>query len=276
MESRILNYCVNIIVLVAIIYGLWLSMRVCVFDYFTIPSNSMYPTLKPGDKVVVNKLLMGARIYKSFDFSTEGQELKSFRMKGIRGVHHNDIVVFNIPIHNDCISFIINKNMCKRVVAIPGDSLSIVDGYYKNNNYKNTLGLEVMQRRLVETPDSKMCGIVLDAYPFNGNVGWKIRQLGPMYIPRVGDIINLTTNDAVIYKRMLEWELGKDITWDRQKNEVYADGKLIKRHTFKHNYYFCAGDNVLDSDDSRYWGLVPEEYIIGIVAKIIHNNNKKL
>ena len=232
----------------------------------------MYPTIKPGDKVIVNKLLIGARIYKRFEFSSEGQELESFRMKGIRIIQHNDIVVFNIPIHNDCISFIINKNMCKRVVALPGDSISVVNGYYKNNNYTKTLGVEFMQKKFFETPDSIMHGIVLDAYPFNGNVGWKIRNFGPMYIPRKGDVINITPNDAVIYRRVLEWELGKEITWDRQENVVYADSKPIKRHTFKHNYYFCAGDNVLDSDDSRYWGPLPEEYIIGIVAKIIHGN----
>ena len=270
--NKIFNYCVNIIVSVGMIYGLWLLMRVCVFDYFTIPTNSMYPTLKPGDKVVVNKMLMGARIYTDFDFDIHGQELKSFRMKGIRTVRHNDIVVFNIPVHDGKISFIINKNMCKRVVAVPGDSISVVDGYYRNNNYGKTLGLESMQKRLIETPDSMMRGIVLDAYPFNGNVGWKIKQFGPMYVPRAGDVIDMTPNDAAIYKRMMEWELGKEITWDRQKNVVYADGKPIKRYTFKYNYYFCAGDNVLDSDDSRYWGLVPEEYIIGIVAKVIHSS----
>ena len=247
-------------------YGLWLLMRVCVFDYFTIPTNSMCPTLKPGDKVIVNKLLMGARIYTDYDFDIHGQELKSF------SIRHNDIVVFNIPVHDGKISFIINKNMCKRVVAVPGDSISVVDGYYRNNNYDKALGLESMQKRLIETPDSMMRGIVLDAYPFNGNVGWKIKKFGPMYVPRVGDVINMTPNDAAIYKRMMEWELGKEITWDRQKNVVYADGKPIKRYTFKHNYYFCAGDNVLDSDDSRYWGLVPEEYIIGIVAKTIHSS----
>ena len=271
IAKRVYNYCVNGIISVAIIYGLWLLMRACVFDYFTIPTESMYPTLKPGDKVIVNKLLMGARIYKDFKFSSHGQRLESFRLKGIRQIKHNDIVVFNIPIHNDSICFIINKNMCKRVVAIPGDSLSIADGFYKNNNYSEVLGLEKMQRKLIETPDSIMqgMGIVLDAYPFNGNVPWKIKQFGPMYIPRVGDVINLAPNDAVIYKRIIGWELGKKITWDRQKNEVYADGKLIKRHIFKHNYYFCAGDNVCNSDDSRYWGLVPEEYIIGIVVKTL-------
>ena len=272
--NKIFNYCVNIIISVGIIYGLWLLMRICVFDYFTIPTYSMYPTLKPGDKVVVNKLLMGARIYTNFDFDAKGQELESFRMKGIRTVLHNDIVVFNIPIHDDKISFIINKNMCKRVVALPGDSLSIVDGYYKNNNYKDTLGLGSMQKKLIETPDSMIFrkGIVLEAYPFDKNIGWKIKKFGPTYIPRKDDVISLSAREAVIYRRMMEWELGKKITWDWQKNEVYADGKQIKRHIFKHNYYFCAGDNVLDSDDSRYWGLVPEEYIIGIVAKVIHSS----
>ena len=269
--NKIFNYSINIIVSVGIIYGLWLLMRVCVFDYFTIPTNSMYPTLKTGDKVIVNKLLIGARIYKNFEFSSKGQELESFRMKGIRTVQHNDIVVFNIPIHDDRISFIINNNMCKRVIALPGDSISVVDGYYKNNNYKDTLGLESMQKELIQTSDSMIFrkGITLDAYPFDKNIGWKIKQFGPMYIPRKDDVINLTPDEAVIYKRILEWELNKIITWDRQKNVVYANGKPIKRHIFKHNYYFCAGDYVLYSVDSRYWGLVPEEYIIGIVAKVI-------
>lgn len=270
--NKVFNYIVNFIIYVALIYGLWLIMRVCVFDYFTIPTDSMYPTLKSGDKVIVNKLLMGARIYKNFEFRTEGQELESFRLKGIRRVKHNDVVVFNIPVYNDSIQFVINQNMCKRVVAVPGDSLSIVDGYYKNNNYERTLGLETMQQKLRETPDSLLYGIVLNAYPFDEHLGWKIKHLGPMYIPRMGDVINLTPNEAAIYRRILQWELGKEITWNRKTNEVYADGKPIKRHIFKHNYYFCAGDNVLDSNDSRYWGLVPEEYIIGIVAKIIHGN----
>lgn len=269
--NKIFNYSVNIIVSVGIIYGLWLLMRVCVFDYFTIPTNSMYPTLKPGDKVVVNKLLMGARIYTNFDFDVKGQELESFRMKGIRTVLHNDIVVFNIPIHDGKISFVINNNMCKRVVALPGDSISVVDGYYKNNNYKETLGVESMQKELIQTSDSMIFrkGIALDAHPFDKNIGWNIKNFGPMYIPRKDEVINITPNEAAIYRRILEWELGKKITWDWQKKVVYANGKPVKRHIFKHSYYFCVGDNVLDSDDSRYWGLVPEEYIIGIVAKVI-------
>ena len=113
LGNKIYSYIVNIIVSVAIIYGIWLLMRICVFDYFTIPTSSMMPTLNPGDKVIVNKLLIGARIYTAFNFDKKGQNLKSFRMKGIRSVKHNDIVVFNNPIHDDRISFVINNNILR-------------------------------------------------------------------------------------------------------------------------------------------------------------------
>ncbi len=73
-----------------IVYG---ATRTLVADQFIIPSWSMSPTLVPGDHVVVNKLIMGARLYTDFDFRQGGQELKSVRMKGKRRLRHNDIVV---------------------------------------------------------------------------------------------------------------------------------------------------------------------------------------
>ena len=54
---------------VQLLYGVWLLTRMLVFDYFTIPTESMYPTLKPGEKVVVNKLKMGARIYTDYAYN---------------------------------------------------------------------------------------------------------------------------------------------------------------------------------------------------------------
>ena len=86
-----------------------------------------------------------------------------------------------------------------------------------------------------------------------------------MYVPRKGDVIRITPLEAALYGFILEWELGQEITRDWDTDEVRADGHMLTRHRFKHNYYFMAGDNVLDSDDSRFWGLVPEEYIVGVV-----------
>ena len=71
---------------------------------------------------------------------------------------------------------------------------------------------------------------------------------------------------------LLEWELNKNITWDWEKNTAFADGKPLKRHRFCHDYYFMAGDNAKNSSDSRYWGLVPEEYVVGVVDKVIRDH----
>ena len=253
-----------------LLYGVWLLARMLVFDYFTIPTESMYPTLKPGDKVVVNKLKMGARIYTDLHFNPEGQELKAFRMKGFSGVRHNDIVVFNEANHWGRLFFRINNVFCKRCIALPGDSISAVEGHYHNNNYDGVLGLEEEQARLGNTPDSLLQGFWIPPYCN----GWNIKNFGPVYVPRKDDVVKVNALEAALYEVMLEWELGKDVTWDWGKNEAYANGRLLRQHRFRHNYYYMAGDNVMNSCDSRYWGAVPEEYIVGVVTVILNKKRK--
>lgn len=256
----------------ACLYGLHLLRRAFVADRFLIPSDSMRPTLVPGDAVWVNKLLMGARIYTDFHFSKDGVQLQSFRTRGLRPITYNDIVVFNRANHGGTIKFIINYVYCKRVIGLPGDSVSIVDGHFKNNNFDGRLGLEAMQRQLQATPDSLLRRKrLLRSLPRNPHVRWTIRNFGPMYVPRKGDVMAVTPKSATIYKTILKWETGKDIDVDWEAGKVLADGKPFRRHRFRHNYYFVAGDNVLNSDDSRYFGPVPEEYIVGIVGKVIKN-----
>lgn len=266
MLKKVLRYGIYGLISLPLLYGLWLVLHVFLFDTFSIPTSSMYPTLKPGDEVIVNKLVMGARIYKDFHFDKKGIELKSWRTKGIRPIRHNDIVVFNFPHHDWKISFIINNVFCKRVIALPGDSISIVDGFYRNNHYKEVLGLEEEQKKYDLLPDSEYWKREMRTYPFDEHIKWTTYNMGPMYIPRKGDVIRITPQEAALYGFILEWELGQEITRDWETGEVKADGHLLTRHRFKHDYYFMAGDNVLDSDDSRFWGLVPEEYIVGVVG----------
>ena len=264
-------YAVAVAVVAAVgLYGLHLLRRAFVADRFLIPSDSMRPTLVPGDAVWVNKLLMGARIYTDFHFSKDGVQLQSFRTRGLRPITYNDIVVFNRANHKGTIKFVINNVYCKRVVALPGDTLSIVGGHYRNNNYDGQLGLKDQQDLLAQTPDSMIdprCKRVMrhkEADP------WTLHDFGPLYIPRRGDVVEVTPTLAQAHKAILEWETGKRIKID-STGAVTANGKPFRRHRFKHNYYFMAGDNVLNSQDSRYFGVVPEEYIVGIVGKVIKN-----
>ncbi|MBR5989130.1 MAG: signal peptidase I [Prevotella sp.] len=248
----------------------WGGAHIFLFDQFVIPSKSMTPVLMPGDRVIVNKTIMGARIYSNLNFKPEGGELKCWRTRGTRTIRINDIVVFNFPEHNRHISFILNEVYCKRCVALPGDSLSIVDGHYVNNNFNGELGNKQAQDIFANIPDSTL-EYVFHTIPYDENIPWTIHQFGPLYIPRSGDIIRITPHEASLYRMLLEWETGKRIDFSRKENKVWANGKELKYHQFRHNYYFMAGDNVGDSNDSRYWGLVPEEYIVGVVKYISYS-----
>ena len=261
-----------IIVLLSLIYAI---VRIFVADQFIIPTWSMSPTLVAGDRVVVNKLIMGARLYTDFDFKQNGQELKSIRMKGLRGLRHNDIVVFNYPQVGGRIAFKINYVYCKRCVALPGDTLNIVNGIYKNNNYGDTLGLHTVQLRLAAVDETQYSTEARAVYPFDARVGWTFKNMGPLYIPRKGDIMTLTPKEGTVYKVLLEFETGKRVTVNWDKDLVLLDGKPTHRYEWTNNYYFMAGDNVFDSMDSRYWGLVPEDYIVGVVQMISYSKDKE-
>lgn len=251
------------------LYGLWLLARMLLFDYFTIPTQSMSPTLQPGDKVIVSKLTAGARIYTNLHFDLKGQELQSFRLKGLRPVKRNDIVVFNFPQHEGKLNFVINHVYCKRVIGLPGDSVSAVDGHYHNNNYKGLLGVKAEQDYLQQKPDSTIYGFWMPPYE---DSGWNVKNFGPMYIPRKDDVVSIGAKEAVLYQLLLEWETGKKVTWNWQTGRAYANGKPFLRHRFLHDCYFMAGDNVSNSNDSRYWGVVPEDYIIGIVKTVVRDH----
>lgn len=269
--------CGSVMVTFIVLYGLWLMVRVFLFDYFTIPSDSMTPTIEPGSKVIVNKMIMGPRIYTDYNFDQKGQELKSIRLKGLRRLRHNDIVVFNYPLHHDRISFVINHVYCKRIIGLPGDTVSVVNGYFHNNNFDGVLGYAKKQRQL-ESKDERTLrkyGVYRVA-PRDSTFNWNIKDWGPLYVPRKDDIISITPYTAILYRKVLEWETGNKITWNQETGKVYSGDNELSQHHFLHNYYHLCGDYALDSFDSRYWGFVPEEYIVGVVSRIIKKEKDEI
>ena len=159
-------------------------------------------------------------------------------------------------------SFLINHVYAKRCVALPGDTISIMNGRFVNNNYDGALGLYSEQARLANIPDSIIDQSVLNTFPYDARFSWTIKYMGPLYVPRKGDRILITPKEACLYRHILEWETGTNVSCD-----------TITYHTFKHDYYYLCGDNVLNSCDARYWGFVPEEYIIGVVTHITYSIN---
>ena len=266
------------VTLVGVYLGYWLihfSTLVMVTDQFIIPTTSMFPTLIPGDRVIVDKTIMGARIYTDFHFRKGGQRLDCFRTKGRRPLRHNDVVVFNFPRPEwKEICFEINNVWCKRILALPGDTLFVENGFYRNNNVDGTLGVIENQKKLADIPDSVL--MTQNGYitAWLVPVKWTIKNMGPYYIPRNGDVIRFSPNDVTLYHDIVKLETDKELTWNWEADSAMLDGKCIESYTFQGNYYFLAGDNVLDSTDSRFWGLVPEDYIVGVVKMIFYSKNK--
>ena len=151
-------------------------------------------------------------------------------------------------------------------MGCPGDSVLISDGRYVSPVGAVNAMPQVYGDKLKESPDSLLekQGVRLGAFAIN-RAGWTIKNFGPLYVPARGDCIELDHVKARTYYRIIEYETG---IHPYLKGEGLLIGdSTVTEYTFCHDYYFLAGDNVLASNDSRYFGLVPDDYIVGIIVK---------
>lgn len=104
-------------------------------------------------------------------------------------------------------------------------------------------------------------------FPHNAQVKWNQDFFGPLYVPKKGQRITLNERNILLYRKIIEQHEGNTLTV--KNHTIYINGQPATTYTFMMDYYFVLGDNRYDSIDSRYWGFVPEDHLIGKASFII-------
>ena len=275
--KKIYDRLLNVLFGICVAVVLWLSLQFFVLTSFRVPSDSMEPTLLPGDVIGVEKLSYGARLFDVWQAS-EGKPVEVHRLPGTGRVKRGDVVVF----HNPCprkrerMEMDLMKYYVKRCTALPGEVFFIRNGRYGVEGVDGCIGDTLAQGSFLEWIDRNALSDDapgVRAYPSGTGIGWTVKEFGPFLVPEVGDTVVMNHRNAILYGSAIERETGGRLTRN-DDGTVSLNDSVIREYRFLHNYYFMTGDKVANSRDSRYWGLVPEDFIVGRVCRILRSVDK--
>ncbi len=292
-----------------------LIVRSLLFDLFRIPTPSMEENLLVGDYLVVSKLHYGPRTPVSLGIPLTSIHLPGVtfpykRLPGFSEVQRGDPIVFNYPPDDEPIDR--KVHYVKRVIGMPGDTLSVRDKLVHINGDPLPLGHGMQQYwtvtksdaryqiprarmeemgisevrrtdqaetvRMLATPEGvrqmRERSWVRSIEPYvltdeeyselmyPSGRGYTPDNYGPVHIPSKGETVELTAQNWALYRPVIvryEGHAAQQMT-----DSTFAiDGARTATYTFEQDYYFAMGDNRDNSQDSRFWGFVPMDHVVG-------------
>jgi signal peptidase I len=236
---------VGAIIFVMIINGLLIAS-------FVVPTGSMERTVLTGDFLFVNKLILGPSTPQIIPFLNI--PLPYYKFPGLRKPKKNDVIVFIFPGYRDEVEASEFQYYLKRCVATAGDTLQIVNNVLYVNGVKEKLPPNaVVNQNTLRDPMEP-----LRTFPKGRN--WTHDNYGPIRVPKEGDVINLTLDNLQEWDTFIRRE-GNELKVEGEK--IYINGIQTNQYIVKRDYCFGMGDNRDFSLDSRYWGFIPYDNVLG-------------
>ncbi len=236
-------------VIVVVTFVLAIVLKMFVVDAVFIPSPSMEQTLIAGDFVIVNKLIHGSSSQKNDALMVT--EASLMNIPALRQVEQGDVIVFHLPSDEQYHQTTASPWFVKRCIARSGDNVLMRNGRVYVNGSPVLL------------PSNKH----LEEYPsVTSNDFRSVR------VPRSGDVIDLSEENYHDWESFIKRE--GHIIDHIPSLGIFIDGHLVTSYTVSKNYLFVLGDNRSKSFDSRSWGFLPEENVIGLAAVVYWSMDK--
>jgi len=240
-------------IFIALVAALFIKMFFIEAD--VIPTTSMENTLLAGDFIIVNKAAYAISTPRVIPLTTI--LIPHFKIITTAKPKLNDVIVFKFPGNPDEIQPEDEIDFIKRVIGLPGDTLQIINKLVYVNNKKISVPADAVLSQ------SEILGQnVSDKRIYPHGKKWNSDNYGPVVIPKTGMNINLNPKNIRDWELVIDREQGSKAV-SIEGSVITINGVPVREYRFTKNYYFVMGDNRDNSMDSRYWGFLPENNIIG-------------
>ena len=232
----------------AVVILIAIGLKSTVIEAYQIPTGSMEKTVLIGDFILGKKFPFGTRTpsWIGIPFTKIGFKVPYIRLPRFRSPKSGDIIIFKYPRDT-------SLNYIKRCIGGPAQTVEVRKGqaYVDGKIFKNPEYSQFTDQILPKTFREPQI-----FPPTAGNRD----NFGPIYIPAENDTLFYKKDNIYIIKNVAELA---GHTLKIRKGKMLIDNKSVEYYVVEQDHYFMMGDNRHNSSDSRYWGLVPFDYILG-------------
>lgn len=215
---------------------------------FVVPTGSMENEVMTGDFLFVNKFKYGPTTPQIIPILNI--PLPYYKFPGFWEPEKKDVIVFVYPGDRDELEAEQFQYYLKRCIATAGDTLQIIDKVIYVNGKRQDLPRNV---KFMPQFGDRMAN-----FPYGTT--WSLNNYGPLYIPKKGDKIPLNIENIRQWDTFIRRE-GHEVAINI--HSVIIDGKEVSEYVVERDYCFAMGDNRDNSEDSRSWGFVPYDNVVG-------------